>query len=98
MLLQMTNFHYFFDWVVFHCIYIHHVFCIHLSADDMDSFHVLTIVNTAAMNIKVHVTFQIKIFIFPIYMPRKGIATEKAMAGNPLQYSCLANPMDGGAW
>ena len=22
---------------------------------------------------------------------------EKAMAGNPLQYSCLENPMDGGA-
>ena len=23
---------------------------------------------------------------------------EKAMNGTPLQYSCLENPMDGGAW
>ena len=26
-----------------------------------------------------------------------GCSTEKAMA-HPLQYSCLENPMDGGAW
>ena len=25
-------------------------------------------------------------------------ALEKAMAGNPLQCSCLENPRDGGAW
>ena len=27
--------------------------------------------------------------------PEKGIATQN---GTPLQYSCLENPMDGGAW
>ena len=70
----MEKFHYFYDWVVFHCIYVYHVFLTHLSADDIDSSHVLAIVNTAAVNIKVHITFEIKIFIFPRYMPRRGIA------------------------
>ena len=31
------------------------------------------------------------IFCFPTYQNGEG-------NGNPLQYSCLANPMDGGAW
>ena len=37
-------------------------------------FHVLAIVNSAAMNVGVHVSFQIKVFIFSQYMPRIGIA------------------------
>ena len=36
-------------------------------------FHVLVIVNSAAVNIGVHVSFQI-IYIFSRYMPRNGIA------------------------
>ena len=35
-------------------------------------FHVLAIVNSAAMNIGVHVSFQIT--VFSRYMPRSGIA------------------------
>ena len=35
-------------------------------------FHVLAIVNSAAMNIGVHVSFQI--MVFSRYMPRSGIA------------------------
>ena len=36
-------------------------------------FHVLAIVNSAAMNIEVHVWFQISVFIFFRYIPRSGI-------------------------
>jgi len=32
-------------------------------------------------------------------IPGLGRSPEKEMAnGNPLQYSCLENPMEGGAW
>ena len=37
-------------------------------------FHVLAIINSAAMNIGVHVSFQIRVFIFSGYMPRSGIS------------------------
>ena len=37
-------------------------------------FHVLAIVNSVAMNIGMHVSFQITIFVFSGYMPRSGIA------------------------
>ena len=36
-------------------------------------FYVLAIVNSAAMNIGVHVSFQIRVFVFSRYMPRSGI-------------------------
>ena len=55
-------------------VYIYHFF-IHSSVDDrLDWFHVLAIVNSAAMNIGMHVSFQIRVFVFSIYMPRSGIA------------------------
>ena len=37
-------------------------------------FHVWAIVNSAAMNIGVHVSFQMRVFVFSRYMPRSGIA------------------------
>ena len=37
-------------------------------------FHVLVIVNSAAMNNGVHISFRIRVFIFSRYMPRRGIA------------------------
>ena len=37
-------------------------------------FLVLAIVNSAAMNIGEHVSFQIRVFIFSGYMPRSEIA------------------------
>ena len=55
---------------VYICIYI---FFIHSSVDrHLGCFHVLAIVNSAAMNIGVHVSFQIMVFFR--YMPRSGIA------------------------
>lgn len=52
-------------------------------------FHVLAIVNGAAVNIDVQVSFQIRIFIFSRYMPKEsssfilkqGIWTTKELSG-----------------
>ena len=49
--------------------YLYHIFFIHSSVDGhLGYFHVLAIVNSAAMNIGVHVSFQIK--VFSGYMPQ----------------------------
>ena len=54
-------------------VYMCHIFFIHSSVDEhLSCFHVLAIVNSAAMNIGVCVSFQI--MFFSGYMPRNGIA------------------------
>ena len=84
MLLQMVLFHSFL-WLyniplyIYTYIYIYvcifHIFFIHSSADGhLCFFHVLAIVNSAAMNVGVHVFFQIRVFNFSGYKPRSGIA------------------------
>ena len=51
----------------------YHIFFIHSSVDGhVGCFHVLAIVNSAAMNIRVHVSFSI--IVFSGYMPGSGIA------------------------
>ena len=51
----------------------YHIFFIHLSVSGhLGCFHVLAIVNSAAVNIGVHAPFQI--MVFSRYMPRSGIA------------------------
>ena len=51
----------------------YHMFFIHSSVDGhLGCLHVLAIVNRAAVNIGVHVSFQI--MVFSRYMPRSGIA------------------------
>ena len=51
----------------------YHIFFIHSSVDGhLGCFHVLAIVNSAAMNTEVHVSF--RIMVFSGYMPRSGIA------------------------
>ena len=57
----------FYALVIFHCVYMHHIFYIHLSVDGhLGCFHVLAIVNSAAMNIGMHVFFLMHGF-FQIY-------------------------------
>ena len=56
-------------------IYICHIFFIHSSVNGhLDCFHILAIVNNAAMNIGMYVSFQLSVFIFFRYVLRSGIA------------------------
>ena len=53
----------------------YHIFLTHSSVDGhLGCLHVLAIVNSAAMNIGVHVSFEMEVFVFSGYMPRSGIA------------------------
>ena len=48
---------------------------IHSSVDGyLGCFHLLAIVNNAAMNIEGHASFQISVFVFIGYIPRSGLA------------------------
>ena len=54
-------------------VYLNHSFFIHSSVDGhLGCFHVLAIVNSAAINNGIHVSFSI--LISSGYMPRNGIA------------------------
>ena len=54
-------------------IHTHHIFFIHSSVDGyLGCFHVLAVLNSAAMNIGMHVSFQI--MVFSSYVLRSGIA------------------------
>ena len=72
MLLQMALFHSSLMVELFSIVYMHHIFFIQSSADGhLGCFHVLAIVNRAAMNIGAHASFQV--MFFSRYMPRSGM-------------------------
>ena len=75
MLLQMEKFHSFLclNSILLY-IYIHYIFFIHSSVDGhLGCFRTLAIVNSASINTRVHVSFQISVFVLR-YIPRSGIA------------------------
>ena len=97
MLLQMALFHSFL-WLcnIPLCICTNHIFFIHSSVDGyLGCFHVLAIVNSAAMNTEVHVSFGI--IVLSGYMPRSGIA---GSYGNSifsfLRFPHFSNGLSGG--
>ena len=52
-----------------------HIFFIHSSVDGhLGCFHVLVIVNSAAMDTEMHISFKIRVFISSGNMPRSRIA------------------------
>ena len=54
-------------------VYMYHSFLIHSSGDEhLGCFHVLAMINSAAMNIGVHVS--LSDLVSPVCMPRSGIA------------------------
>ena len=96
MLLQMAKFHSFYDWVIFYCTYTTS-FCIYSSVDgQLGCFHSLVTVNNAAMNIGVHVSFQISVSVFR-YISRSRVAvsysTVFSVARNLHTFSPVAAPI-----
>ena len=70
----------------------YHIFT-HSSVDGhLGGFHVLAIVNSAAVNIGVHVLFQI-MFFFTEYMPRSGIAGSDVSSVSCILFSIVAAPI-----
>ena len=70
--MQMALFHSFYGWVVFHCIHVLYLLYPFLCLWTFRLCHVFTIVNSAAMNTGVHVSFQTR--VFSRYTPKDGRA------------------------
>ena len=73
-------------------VFMYPIFYIHLSVlVPLSCFPVLAIVPSAAWSLGVQVSFKILFFLYLLLGIEEG-------NGNPVQYSCLENPMDRGAW
>ena len=77
----MVEFHSFYGWVIFQCVCVcvcvcvYHLFFIRSSVHGLFScFHMLAIINSAAVKIRVHIPFQNSVLLFSRYIPRSGIA------------------------
>ena len=59
--------------IIFLWLIIFHHFFIHSPGGHLACFHVLAIVNSAAMNIGLHISVWIRVFVFSEYIPRTEI-------------------------
>ena len=98
MLLQIPLFHSYMA-ELYSIVYIYHTFFIHSSFDGQSGcFHILTLVNDAAMNIGAPVSFRISVFIFFGYIPNSGCSPLSrflclmlfSKKGVPAQITCSA--------
>ena len=78
-------------------VYMYHSFFIHSSVDGhLGCFHILAIVNSAAINSGIHVSFSL--LVFSRYMPRSGTAgsygsSTPSFLRNPILSSIVAVPV-----
>ena len=74
MLLQMALFHSFYGWMTFHCICSPRLLYPFICWWTFKLLLCLGYLNNAVMNIGVHISFWIRVFIFSGYKPRSRIA------------------------
>ena len=91
----MALFHSFYGWVYWN-VYMYHLVPIHSSVGGhLGCFHVLRIVNSATVNIEVHVSFWM--MVFSSSMPRRGLLDHTAVLylvfeGTSILFSIVVAP------
>ena len=83
MLLQVTVFHSLYGWVIFHCISIPHLLNLFLCCWAVGLLPYIA--NSASMNIEIHISFSVRVFVFCRYTPRSWLAGSRDSYGFSLR-------------